>query len=225
VSDSDIRGFIGYSAIVWLFGFFGGWCGCLLFNHERFDEPAKPAVMRLAAYVPVNTYVGSAAPIANAAARPAAAPAKAKPTWSGTVLSVGDGDTYWIEHDSVPVKVRAADGDSPEVSRGKRPGQPFGKQAQAYAAQRILGKKVGVVFRDWYFYGQGEIVAEVWIEDTNLTAEMIEQGLMWHYAAYSKDKALAMRQQQAKAFKKGLWSDPHAQAPWDFRRSLKKKAA
>lgn len=202
-----------------------GWSVRGILDMRERAVPERPAVMHLAAYVPINNYAGSAAPLANAPARPAAAPPQTQATWTGTVLSVGDGDTYWIEHDSVPVKVRAADGDSPEVPHGKKPGQPWGDKAQAFAAKRLVGKKVKVVFRDMYFWGHGEIVAEVWIDGTNITAEMIDRGLMWHYAAYSKDKALAMRMQKAKALKQGLWSDPHAQPPWEFRRSLKKKAA
>ncbi len=184
------------------------------------DSPA-------AAALPVTDYIRSDLAVAGDRAVPTATPkakAKAGPTFTGKVLSIGDGDTYWIENNGVPVKVRAAEGDAPEVPHGKKPGQPWGDQAQAYASKRILGKKVDVVFRDWYFYGHGEIVADVIVDGDSLVPEMIDKGLMWQYTAYSKSKALAMRQEKAKSFRLGLWSDPHAQAPWEFRRELKAKA-
>jgi endonuclease YncB( thermonuclease family) len=46
---------------------------------------------------------------------------------------------------------------------------------------------------------------------------MVQEGMAWHFVKYSSDTTLARLEQQARAKKIGLWSDPHAIAPWDYR--------
>jgi endonuclease YncB( thermonuclease family) len=172
---------------------------------------------------PVPVALLGSGPTAEGTRAPAKKPEAAK-VWTGKVLSVGDGDTYWISINDVPTKVRLADCDCPEVPHGKKPGQPFGDKAQAYAQKRLQGQEVEVRFRSFYVWGGGEIVAEVIVDGDSIGPEMLDKGLTWWYAAYSSNKALGMKQEQAKAFKRGLWSDPYAQAPWEFRRQLKQQA-
>jgi micrococcal nuclease len=199
-----------------------GYFAVLLSAWEGFvpplDWPANPQPRKPAA----------AAPASNARAdqdRAKQARAASQPEWQGRVLSVGDGDTYWIENAGIAVKVRLADIDCPETAHGKKkPAQPWGDEAKAFAAKRIQGKKVGVRFRSYYVWGGGEIVAEIIVGNKSLGPEMIDQGLAWWYADYSRDKSLGLRMQKAKALKLGLWSDPQAMPPWEYRKSLKQKA-
>jgi micrococcal nuclease len=218
-------------ALLWLAGF-GYLCVLLsawhylpplqLFADRAGDQPSVRSIAAAGAR-------SSAAASANARAdqgRAEKAPAANQTEWQGRVLSVGDGDTYWIENAGIAVKVRLADIDCPETDHGKKkPAQPWGAEAKSYAAKRIQGKTVAVRFRSYYVWGGGEIVAEILVDGKSLGPEMIDKGLAWWYADYSRDKSLGLRMQKAKALKLGLWSDPHAMPPWEYRRSLKKKAA
>jgi hypothetical protein len=51
-----------------------------------------------------------------------------------------------------------------------------------------------------------------------LNHELVRAGLAWWYYKYSTDRYLGELEAEARAAKRGLWSDPHAVAPWDFRR-------
>ena len=46
---------------------------------------------------------------------------------------------------------------------------------------------------------------------------MVKAGLAWHYKQYSSDPVLAQAEIDARNAKAGLWADPHAIAPWEFR--------
>ena len=50
---------------------------------------------------------------------------------------------------------------------------------------------------------------------------MLEDGMAWHYREYSKNKRLQQAEDEAKAGKKGLWTDPNAVAPWEWRKTEK----
>jgi endonuclease YncB( thermonuclease family) len=51
----------------------------------------------------------------------------------------------------------------------------------------------------------------------------IELGMAWHYKAYAKEQnredrqAYAEAEDRASSSKSGLWSDPHAEPPWEYR--------
>ena len=45
----------------------------------------------------------------------------------------------------------------------------------------------------------------------------MKAGFAWHYKRYSSDPLLSQAQVDARNAKAGLWADPHAIAPWDFR--------
>jgi len=40
----------------------------------------------------------------------------------------------------------------------------------------------------------------------------------WWYYRYSDDESLGELENEAKENKRGLWKDPHAIAPWEFRK-------
>jgi micrococcal nuclease len=45
----------------------------------------------------------------------------------------------------------------------------------------------------------------------------VKAGFAWHYKRYSSDPILAQAEIEARNAKAGLWADPQAIAPWDFR--------
>jgi endonuclease YncB( thermonuclease family) len=52
---------------------------------------------------------------------------------------------------------------------------------------------------------------------------MIEAGLAWHYKQFSKNKSLAVAEEQARIKHLGLWQQPNAQPPWEWRREKRAK--
>jgi micrococcal nuclease len=138
--------------------------------------------------------------------------------FTGKVVGVHDGDTFTILHDGKAEKVRVNGIDCPEI------GQPFGRNAKAYASGLIFGRVVTVtVFgRDRY----GRTVGDALLADgRTLSAEMVRAGLAWQYRQYSKDRDLAALEAEARTSKRGLWADERAVAPWDWRKASREKSA
>ncbi len=135
------------------------------------------------------------------------------PTWQGKVVGVSDGDTITVLHDGKGEKIRLYGIDCPE----KR--QAFGKRAKQFTSGTVFGKNVEVrpVTTDRY----GRTIAWVYVNGTCLNEELLRTGFAWHYKRYSSERHLADMETQAKQNKVGLWSDPHAIPPWDFRRGKK----
>lgn len=106
-------------------------------------------------------------------------------------------------------------------------GQPFGKNAKQFLSQTIGGKMVRIVKHDVDRYGR--TIADVFLRrdafirqpDMFLNRELVKRGLAWHYKQYSDDEGLARDEEEARAAKLGLWSDPRHVAPWDWRKLLK----
>ena len=65
----------------------------------------------------------------------------------------------------------------------------------------------------------GRTVAEVSLPDgRSLNREMVRAGMCWWYRAYAPaDRDLAALEAEAKAAKRGLWSQSGAVPPWDWR--------
>jgi endonuclease YncB( thermonuclease family) len=69
----------------------------------------------------------------------------------------------------------------------------------------------------------GRTVAWVYVNGKNLCEELVRNGMAWHYKKYSSDQNLADFETQARIGKAGLWSDPHAIPPWEFRKIKRAK--
>jgi endonuclease YncB( thermonuclease family) len=63
-------------------------------------------------------------------------------------------------------------------------------------------------------------LAEVILPDgRNLNHELVKAGLGWWFRKYAPhDEELEQLEKEARAAKRGLWSDPHANLPWEFRK-------
>lgn len=136
---------------------------------------------------------------------------------TGKVIAVTDGDTFkLLTPDSAQVKVRIANIDCPERK------QPFYQRAKQFTSQAIFNKTVTlkVLKKDRY----RRWIAQVFYNDSlELGQELLKHGYAWHFVKYSKDTTLQELQDRVKANKLGLFSDPHAIPPWQWR-SRKKKS-
>jgi len=133
--------------------------------------------------------------------------------FTGKVIGVSDGDTVTVLRDKTPVKVRLNGIDCPET------GQPFGSRAKEETSELVFGKSVRVIRRDTDRYGR--TVADVFLSDGRmLNQELVRSGYAWWYRKYApNDGTLAKLEEEAKTSKRGLWSQPGAIVPWDWRNS------
>jgi endonuclease YncB( thermonuclease family) len=129
--------------------------------------------------------------------------------WDGKVVGVTDGDTIKVLRYGKQVRIRLAAIDCPEK------GQPWGNKAKQFTSHMALFQTVGVlpVGKDRY----GRIIGWVFIEEINLNKALLRAGLAWHYRQYSNDSLLTALEMEARAAKKGLWSEPDPVAPWVWR--------
>ena len=134
----------------------------------------------------------------------------------GKVIGVMDGDTIKILKQRTTVKVRLAEIDAPE-SR-----QAFGTQAKQTLSSMVFGKEVQIVQRDQDRYGR--LVGTVYVDGQNVNAEMVRRGMAWVYRHYAKDPSLLEIENLARIKKRGLWTDPHAIPPWEYRHGNKMMA-
>ena len=52
----------------------------------------------------------------------------------------------------------------------------------------------------------------------SLNQELVRQGMAWHYRRYAPhDSTLSRRESEARAARRGLWSQPNPVPPWEWR--------
>lgn len=156
-------------------------------------------------------------PVGSGGMAPAAAPAtRAANSHLWRVVKVYDGDTVTcLDDTNQQQKVRLAGIDAPEA------GQDFGQVSRQALAGMVFGKTIEVVDdgRDRY----GRWIGRLYTDGIDVNQQMVASGNAWHYAAYSKDPALAAAQAQAQAQGLGLWSQPNPTPPWEYRKSGKSR--
>lgn len=136
----------------------------------------------------------------------------------GKVTAITDGDTFkLLKKDSTLIRVRLANIDCPENK------QPYSKRAKQFTSDAIFAKDVEIVVlkKDRY----GRFIANVIYDDNkNLSKELLKAGYAWHFVKYSNDSTLQILEDKARKNKVGLWQDPNAIAPWNWRDYKKKKS-
>ncbi|MEW5722286.1 MAG: thermonuclease family protein [Thermodesulfobacteriota bacterium] len=126
------------------------------------------------------------------------------------VVLVHDGDTLEVETGGRRERVRLFGIDCPEKE------QPFSREAREYARGRVEGRVVTLRIEDVDAYGR--VVAWVVLPDGGtLNHELVGAGLAWHYTRYSHDPELARLEDEARRAGRGLWANPEAVPPWEFK--------
>lgn len=141
-----------------------------------------------------------------------ALPLFAEETITGKVVSVADGDTITVLKDKTQIKVRLHGVDAPEKA------QDFGTVARTFTSDQCFGDEVNVEVTDTDRYGRK--VGIVTLADGEvLNHLLVEAGLAHWYEEYAPDDATLKRfQEEARAAKRGVWSRPDVEAPWEFRK-------
>lgn len=138
-------------------------------------------------------------------------------SFDAKVVGVKDGDTIVVLLEgNVQETIRLAHVDCPEKK------QAFGMRAKQFASDFCFGKTVKIVEtarRD----RSGRMIALVYVNNKCLNQALVSNGLAWHFKKYSKDMSYDVLEQKARVAKIGLWLDPNPIAPWDWRKSKKKK--
>lgn len=135
--------------------------------------------------------------------------------FEGRVTRVIDGDMIRVT-DRVGVhKVRLFQIDAPELD------QAFGREAAAALFKRIGGKPVRV---EWTMQDpSGWILGTVYLDDIEINMWMIEEGCAWHDRRTGPAPHYSAAEKKAREAKLGLWSDPAAVNPMNFRRARQTK--
>jgi endonuclease YncB( thermonuclease family) len=131
----------------------------------------------------------------------------------GPFISIADGDTFKAKVQGVVMTFRLQGIDAPERD------QPHGSTSTVVLNQLIHKRNLVLVFSDVDKYGR--IVAQVWVGDVNVNAEMVRRGAAWFDSAYSDDEQLYLVETGARNRKEGLWGLPAADRvePWIWRKA------
>lgn len=134
------------------------------------------------------------------------------------VQRVIDGDSVLARYpDGQTAEVRIAGIDAPELN------QPGGRRARSFL-RRLLGERVvqlDAYKRDRY----QRVVGNLKIDGRDLGLLMVQRGHAWHFKRFAQEQSAAVQRAYAQAEARarqnglGLWSDPRAQPPWQWRRS------
>lgn len=138
--------------------------------------------------------------------------------FTAKVIDVLDGDSIIVSiAGGPPIKIRLTQIDCPELQ------QPFGEEAKQFTTNLCLGRNVLVNSirsdQNGYMLASVQLVRGF----IKINDELIKAGLAW-CAGEPSDPALGELQSKAKSFNVGLWSDPAAIAPWEFRNKLSREA-
>jgi micrococcal nuclease len=139
-------------------------------------------------------------------------------TITGSIVSVGDGDTIRVKTTDKTLTIRLACVDAPEMAQA-----PYGQTASTRLKQLLpIGQAVSLKIADTDRYGRS--VAKVYTGSTSVNLALVQEGQAIVYRQYLKgcpelrDRLLSA-EAQAKQQRLGLWATENPVMPWDFRKS------
>ena len=132
--------------------------------------------------------------------------------FSGSVVSVLDGDTIEVLHNQHPERIRFYGIDCPEK------GQAYGNKAKQATSALVFGKEVTLQTHGKDKYKR--TLADVLLPDgTNVNQQLVKDGWCWWYRKYSPgNTVLEGFEQEARKARIGLWADPQPVPPWEWRK-------
>lgn len=150
---------------------------------------------------------------------PPAAPSPTSDLWQVVPGSVYDGDTLRVVRNGEELKIRLCGIDAPEKD------QPLGTEARDYLRSLLTqsNSSVRILTVDHDRYGRtvAEVMGVLGESEMNLNAQMVADGMAYHYAQYSGNCPSRAVIEEAEAIAKtsrvGVWADPGSEKPWEWR--------
>jgi endonuclease YncB( thermonuclease family) len=137
-------------------------------------------------------------------------------TLQAKVVQVESGNSLVVSNTNRPLKIRLKAVVPPES------GQAFSEAARDHLKALVLDK---AVFVEYTHLAGGYLEAKVILNGVDIGSQMLRDGVAWYdrassYELSESDRALyAQCEQAARNEKRGLWQDPAAVAPWEFRQA------
>jgi micrococcal nuclease len=129
----------------------------------------------------------------------------------GPLTEIIDGDTVTLRMGNHEYCVRLHGIHAPELD------QPFGEEAAQFVGQLVDSDQIQV--RLTGADQDGQLVGVLLNNGRSINLELVQAGLAWSYQDCApEDKELALGEERARAVKAGLWADPEAVAPWEWRK-------
>jgi endonuclease YncB( thermonuclease family) len=135
--------------------------------------------------------------------------------FSGQVVGVSDGDTLTVLVQRKQVKIRIVDIDAPEAK------QPFGSRSKQHLSTLCFGQTALVVDkgRDRYKRTLGKVSCN----GIDAGSTQVRAGMAWVFRRYApNDSPLYDLEREAMLSRRGLWSNPNAMPPWEWRQAKRK---
>ncbi|HHO9701264.1 thermonuclease family protein [Citrobacter braakii] len=130
----------------------------------------------------------------------------------GRVIRVIDGDTIEVlQVTNERSRVRLDGIDAPEKK------QAFGQRSRQFLNNQV-GQQIVVVTGD-KTDRYGRILGTVWLEDQDVNAMQVGNGMAWAYRYHGKasNSEYLRMEKEARKEKRGLWADPDPVEPWKWR--------
>jgi endonuclease YncB( thermonuclease family) len=143
--------------------------------------------------------------------------------------SVYDGDTFRvIDPNGQELKLRVACIDAPEKK------QALGIESRDYLRSLLAKNPNKLIVVEKEREGYGRMVAEIFVptgkgdEEIPISGMMIKEGMAYYYAQYSKNcsdnaERYAQLEKEAKRSRVGVWKNPNAMKPSEFRKRARQK--
>lgn len=133
------------------------------------------------------------------------------------VTMVLDGDTAGLRTDKgKDLMCRLDKIDAPETAKKDKPGQAYGDESKANLKRLIDKKEVSVTVstsKDQF----GRSLCQIEIDGVDVSLKQLEDGAAWLYKTYGNPQAYSSAQANARINKKGLFADPAAIHPREFK--------
>jgi endonuclease YncB( thermonuclease family) len=137
-------------------------------------------------------------------------------TLQAKVVQVESGNSLVVSNTNRPLRIRLKAVVPPES------GQAFSEAARDHLKALVLDK---AVFVEYTHLAGGYLEAKVILNGVDIGSQMLRDGVAWYdrassYELSESDRALYVQcEQAARNEKRGLWQDPGAVAPWEFRQA------
>jgi len=156
-----------------------------------------------------------ATPVLSVAAAALLALASPAFAFDAVVTACHDGDTFTVVASEQRIHIRLHGVDAPELD------QPYGAEARDTVTRLIVGHHVDV---RPVGHSYNRMVADLVREDGLDTAtEMVAGGAAWVEPQFNTNPALPGWQVLAQQSRLGLWADPAAIPPWEWRHAQRQR--